>query len=657
MVGTPVAAVVTTSVWRTIGYALATGRAAPTGVAAGSWLGTGLVIGELTSGFIDGPRWFPSRPEVLLFLLLAAIVFVVWVTQCARLRLASWRGGPLRASLGVALAAGVLVAVAGLDLWLRVLRLRLIGDLLTAFGFGDSLTRSFPGPWDAHRTELSLLTRTLPALAVAGADQVAIGAAVVLWLFPLVWWTWWAPRGPGGLPGLPRLLLPGLAGGAVCLLGIVAVMAHQHSWQPPAGELRVGAFALLYAWWTVVAIWVGAAVTAFAVAATARRYHLLRALLAAGLAQVVALAGLAILASVDGCLGPLRTMGDSCHVLPAVAWPLLVILAGPALAAIFGAALVAGLGAVLAAPVRRLAARRRPAARSATAPRGRARWAVVAVICGGALVASGTASYGAKTSSTGGLAAAVPAESTSTAGPKLRAMQLLMWWKLGGQAHVLELTSAYQGYNRFIQELAAARPGPTEPCPWTWRPCAPDARRCGSGRPGRKASSGCLTPTSRAGGPGAGRHPPDRRGLPTPSGRAGRVGAARSRPWRRGRRRERAAAHDRGAQRRRQRRTALLARAAPVRSLTGPARGGSARPACALPARPALCPAGPAASVRPTLRARRAAQRPFGAGRCRTRGSPGPAPGTGASGVVRLSRPARPAGGTAAWRRAPARPP
>jgi Zn-dependent protease with chaperone function len=91
-----VSAVVGAVLWRAAAYAAGRGIAPPSGLRAGLWLGSGLVVGSLATGQITGDLWLPRRPGVMLLAVLAGVALACWTAQGARLAALSWPERPPR---------------------------------------------------------------------------------------------------------------------------------------------------------------------------------------------------------------------------------------------------------------------------------------------------------------------------------------------------------------------------------------------------------------------------------------------------------------------------------------------------------------------------------------------------------------------------------
>ncbi|AEY87658.1 hypothetical protein SHJG_2383 [Streptomyces hygroscopicus subsp. jinggangensis 5008] len=448
VVGGLAAALLTVSVWRAALYAAHRGVPGPSGVRAGSALGLGLVCGELLSGSSIGPGWWPAHPEPLLFPLLGGVAYVCWLARCARLSLRDTPGTPraLRGAVLVAAVAGCVVAAAGLSWWMGAGKLLLAGDLYRAGGLEQEIRRMFPGPWGTreYAAVLPWIASVLTSLSVAGSTLVIAAASVVLWVYPAVLLL----RRPRAT-GLRSTFLAGLAGGLLGVAAVAAAMAYVHPWRPPLGE-RGTAFGLVFMWWRTVALWTGVTVTAAVVAVTTRTHRLPRALTAAGIAQILALAGQFPLQSADGCLGPLRVMGDTCHWLPGASWSLTEILVPTAAPAMFGAALVA-------APLARIPRARRPPAPAEAVRRS---WPT-RVAVGAVAVLAVASSVVAVRSVTGRDTALVVPDRPPAAGTgeRVRSFQLLAWFKTSGQADIVAVASRYTAFAQWFKESTDADTG------------------------------------------------------------------------------------------------------------------------------------------------------------------------------------------------------
>ncbi|GGP93517.1 M56 family metallopeptidase [Streptomyces roseolilacinus] len=436
------AALLTVSVWRAALYAAHRGTPGPSGVRAGLALGLGLVCGELLSGTSVGPGWGPAHPEPLLFPLLGAVAYVCWLAQCTRLRLRDTPGTPsaLRGAMLVAAVAGCVVAAAGLGWWMGEGQLWLAGAPYRTGGLEQHIREVFPGPWDRYGQYAAVLpwiAAVLVSVSAAGSTPLVVAAAAVLWIHPAVLLL----RRPRAA-GLRSTVLAGLAGGVLGVAAVAVVMAYVHSWRPPLEE-RGTAFGLVHLWWRTVALWAGVAVTAAVVAAATRTHRLPRALTAAGIAHVTALAGQFVLQSADGCLGPLRVMGDTCHWLPEAAWPLTELLVQMTVPAMFGAALVA-------APLARLPRAGRP---SAPAEAVRRPWPPRIAVGLAAALAVVSSVVAVRSASGGGTALAVPRRPPAAdTDARVRAFQLLAWFKVGGQADMVALASRYAEFEKWFKE-------------------------------------------------------------------------------------------------------------------------------------------------------------------------------------------------------------
>ncbi|MET9014073.1 M48 family metalloprotease [Streptomyces olivaceoviridis] len=448
VVGGLAAALLTVSVWRAALYAAHRGVPGPSGVRAGSALGLGLVCGELLSGPSIGPGWWPAHPEPLLFPLLGGVAYVCWLARCARLSLRDTPGTPraLRGAVLVAAVAGCVVAAAGLSWWMGAGKLLLAGDLYRAGGLEQEIRRMFPGPWGTreYAAVLPWIASVLTSLSVAGSTLVIAAASVVLWVYPAVLLL----RRPRAT-GLRSTLLAGLAGGLLGVAAVAAAMAYVHPWRPPLGE-RGTAFGLVFMWWRTVALWTGVTVTAAVVAVATRTHRLPRALTAAGIAQILALAGQFPLQSADGCLGPLRVMGDTCHWLPGASWSLTEILVPTAAPAMFGAALVA-------VPLARIPRARRPPAPAEAVRRS---WPT-RVAVGAVAVLAVASSVVAVRSVTGRDTALVVPDRPPAAGTgeRVRSFQLLAWFKTSGQADIVAVASRYTAFAQWFKESTDAETG------------------------------------------------------------------------------------------------------------------------------------------------------------------------------------------------------
>ncbi|WP_354637650.1 M56 family metallopeptidase [Kitasatospora camelliae] len=433
----PTALVLGVAAWRSAAYAAHRGTAAPGGLRAGLWLGAGLVAGELVVDITAGGGWFPEHPLALLVLPLGALAYVPWLVQCARLGL-----GRGRAVTVAALAGAVLVAAAGLVWWSGGGHLYTAGDFLVRGGMRELLAERFPGGWDGHRAELDWIAAVMPRLGVDGGSVAFVAAAGVLWALPYLLWL------AGGHEGLGRTLRRGLLGGALCVVGLLAVKATLHTGRPPLGERGTG-FALRYVSWLTVALWGGVVVTAAVTALASRRLWLVRALVAAGVAQACGLVAAFLLMSVDGCLGPFRTMGDSCLWVPEGSWPVVQVLAGPVLPALFGAAMAAALVRLPLA----FGGRDGELPQGGRVARSGVRRAVLVGVLVGALALGPTAVRALPVGSGGG-PLLPPAERPADArSERVRVFQLLMWYRVGGQQDTLALIEGYQAFAAEFREL------------------------------------------------------------------------------------------------------------------------------------------------------------------------------------------------------------
>ncbi|MFG2459918.1 M48 family metalloprotease [Streptomyces sp. NPDC048523] len=283
------------------------------GVRSGMWLGCGLVLGEFARGR-HGNEWLAPEPWFLLGLLLAATVAAVWSAQCTWLALALPRRWARRAAGLLNLLVVAAVLGAGLRWWYWAGQYLAVGVYNRTDLLRHRVTSMYPGTWRAYSRELSAYVTLQPNLVAFTKSIPAEAAALALWLLPLVVWAY------TGTPGLRvcRTLLAGLAGGALCWAGLLAVGYVQHGRRPGSWAERTGAYSFFHTWLVMWAIVASSLLTAAAVAAVSRHFWLPRALLAAAVAEFLGVAGWFVLFSADGCLGRYSVLTDRCRWVPAL---------------------------------------------------------------------------------------------------------------------------------------------------------------------------------------------------------------------------------------------------------------------------------------------------------------------------------------------------
>ncbi|MFF1497377.1 M48 family metalloprotease [Streptomyces sp. NPDC058304] len=358
------------ALWRAVLYALLTGQPTPAGWPVGLWLGSGIVAGELTGPGAAYNRWLPAHPEALLILVAALVLVMTWTGQNAALWLRTWRGRSLAPAMLVGLAAPSLVLASVLYWW---------------YVQGEVLTEGWPfttagllGSYGMPGLPPARIGPLLEVVAVVGVLPGTFASAESLWWAGVLFWVlpllvlairptarrpkWLAgalpeqamvlsphPSGPG------RILAAGMGGGLVCWAGLAIALAHMHT-PDPAAVRMTGPFQLAHLMWPVLVICGAMALIAALVAAVTDSGWLLAGLIAAGVTALLGASATYLLMRVDGCLGPLNTMTDTCRWWPDSVWPLVrielayVLTLGTLLA---GLAAFAGRGAGLLWRLRR----------------------------------------------------------------------------------------------------------------------------------------------------------------------------------------------------------------------------------------------------------------------------------------------------------------
>ncbi|MFI8192403.1 M48 family metalloprotease [Streptomyces sp. NPDC085946] len=320
------------------------------GLRAGGWLGCGLVLGEVVRGN-RGTDWLGPEPQFLLGLLLTAAVAAAWSAQCAYLALGLAGRGPRHAAGLLNLLVTAVVLWGGLYWWYTTGAYQSMGVYSRAEQFRDLVRQASPGAWGPYARELTAITESLPTLTALDTGVLLPGAALALWLLPLVLRA--STAGASGLR-LGRTLAAGAAGGLLCWAMLLAVYRVQHGRRPATWAERSGPYGFVHAWLVIAAVLAACVLTAAVVAAVSRRLWLPRALLAVAATQLLAHAAVFVLFSADGCLGPFRVFADRCHWVPSSGRVLVTLVAGNTLApAVFLGACAAVGGAAVGWAVRR----------------------------------------------------------------------------------------------------------------------------------------------------------------------------------------------------------------------------------------------------------------------------------------------------------------
>ncbi|WP_432955950.1 M56 family metallopeptidase [Micromonospora haikouensis] len=446
--------------WPAVLHATLTSNPAPSGLRAGSWLGVGLIVGELAVGR-SGSVWdvLPEEPAFLVLLALAGLGATWWTAEYLHAAIRSTgtrrRWLPL-VGLGV---SGVVLA-----LWWHWWESD--GSLL-ARGFLSFVSDLTPGVFEQSLTAgqgytgpLLDLAPGLPLLVFYGDREELLWMTGALWILPLLTWL---PRLAGA--ARPRPVLPAAGIGALCAaVAVVATTAGLRVWSPMVAgreETRL----LTYTMWIIVVVlgvmWLATGVTA----ALADHHPLLQGLVVAGTTGLCGLATLTILASIDGCLRPLAILASSCHPDPLASWSLVNWLT-PATLGVGGflAVAVAALGALARRPLRRFRARAaadRQAGENAAVHLGRMAPFRVAVLmpCLVTMVLAGAVTLAELRSPAATTVAPNLVLSDQATSPAVRAAQVLAWRALGGAERTGQVVDATLDLMRRLDQLIAGRSG------------------------------------------------------------------------------------------------------------------------------------------------------------------------------------------------------
>ncbi|GAA2776165.1 M48 family metalloprotease [Saccharopolyspora taberi] len=422
-----VAGVAGTVLWRAVVHAVLTSRPAPSGVRAGLWLGAGVAVGELVTGQEVIHDWIPAHPEFFLLVVLAGAVFAWWTSQSAELWISARRERTLRPAMALCLAAGCLVLSAWFSWWLGGGALLVAGRPFDLAGVSEGLARSYPGPAADHQVMLSAIAAAIPVVGSMTKVPLALAAVAALWVVPLLAWT---AKQTGST--LRRVLLPGLLGGVACWVAVAGAQAHMHGLLPDFGAAG-GLHELIYIAWLFVALVVMTAVTGAVTSALAGRFRLLVTLIAAETAALVGVAGAFVLASADGCVEPLNTLGTSCGWRPELVVGYFEILLTPVL-------VITAITAVIAAAVGTAFGRAKGKAPAEQAEPRTGRM-VARRVCVGALcaVTAGIAVSQAvvhsdlpPTAAPPGVPGIVAAPEGTASSDEVRRFQVLAWRRYGG---------------------------------------------------------------------------------------------------------------------------------------------------------------------------------------------------------------------------------
>ncbi|GII84187.1 hypothetical protein Ssi03_21770 [Sphaerisporangium siamense] len=270
------------------------GTVTPTnGVRAGLWFGLGLVLAEAVLNRIDGNQWLPSRP----WMLLALPLFAVFTCRLAAELTALWRRWTVaRVVLTAFVLAGWLLW------WEHIGKLLVLGHLIHDQAVLAQLGRLG-----------QVGGQTVPLLLAMSANLIGF-TTVPLWpasataacLVPLVVSVFLG----GSRPSLPKVLLAGLAGGALALLLNALALTYLHSQIRPPIDARALAFVVtLFLIFTTLA---GVIPAALWTAWRAVRFRLLTTLAVTALSVTVAAFGIFLMLGLDGCLGPVNLVARSC---------------------------------------------------------------------------------------------------------------------------------------------------------------------------------------------------------------------------------------------------------------------------------------------------------------------------------------------------------
>lgn len=494
-----ITAVTGIALWRTVAYAVFDGTRVPSGLRAGGWLGAGIAVGTVLSSSSGSGVWLPERPQLLLVPVATGMAFGWWITQCAHLWTRSWRGRTLRPVLLISLAAVVPVLALWLAWWHLMGVLYASGFTARTDGVVQWVLAWLPSAAPGDPGRLPGITTVLPLFGSVTALYLIPLALTMLWVVPLGAWAVGPAAGrqrwltgdaalPAGgvLPPLRRVLLPGLLGGALACVAFLGIQAYLHTGQP-APEGRGGLYALRYTAGTLLALTGPAGLAAFVASLRTPRFRLLSGLAAAQITILLGLAGVTVIASIDGCTGFLNVLQDNCAWRPA--WrlrlfPYLYLLHVAVVVGTVLATTLAGAAALTSTALRRV----RPAAGPRTSDSWahnrvtRAQRVGVALLCLASVGLSGTADATrlrtitftvdlTKSQDETARLADIPDAPVSDA---TRARQVDAWYDLGGRTLLEELVARSA---RLTTAIDAATGGSWESVDRQLRPACDEWRR------------------------------------------------------------------------------------------------------------------------------------------------------------------------------------
>ncbi|KIF76708.1 hypothetical protein QR77_28310, partial [Streptomyces sp. 150FB] len=173
------------ALWRAVLYALVTERPTPSGWPVGLWLGSGVVVGELTGPGAAWNHWLPPHPEALLILVAALVLVMTWTAQNAEWWIRSWRGRSLGPAMLVGLAAASLALASVLYWWYFLGEALTDGWPFTTAGLLGSY--GLPGLPPAHIGPLLEVAAVVGVLPGTDASAETLWwAGVLLWVLPLL---------------------------------------------------------------------------------------------------------------------------------------------------------------------------------------------------------------------------------------------------------------------------------------------------------------------------------------------------------------------------------------------------------------------------------------------------------------------------------------